>query len=640
MLQLMTAAPPAGGAETMQVIGVTAAAALLTTALLFYGMGHRTGRSRLLGRAAGFCERITGEPGWAVLPAALATVSLGIAGLGLYWDVSLHIAQGRDAGPLANPSHYLILAGLFGIFSAGWAAIVLPEGRPGPAAVRITNDWYAPVGGIMLAAAASFALIGFPLDDMWHRLFGQDVTLWGPTHLMLIGGGVLTIPAIVALLAEGRIARRADRVARRAAGATVPRPARTLTLRRRALQLVIALSAGGGLLAGASAFQLEFDYGIPQYHLLFHPLTLAVAAGFALVASRIMVGPGGAVLAVGCFFVFRGALALIVGPVLGEALGGVPLYVGSAIAVELAAMAVVRPGAGPYRLALVAGPLVGIVGALSEHVWSQVAFPIAWPAHMLPETLAISVVGATGAAVAGAFLGGALRPGSGVADIRRPWLPPALGVLAMAAAVGVLLPVGEPPRTTARIDLEPVASSTGRTAHVTVRLSRPDVADDARWVQGLAWQGGEHRLVTAPMRKLAPGVLRTTEPLPLHGSWKALVRIGKGDARMALPVYLPDDPAIPVAGVPAQDGVTRAFGDELRLLQRERKGDIAGWLWPAASAVIGAFVSAFIALAIWALLRIARASPPAPTRGPRPTGRPPRRSRPGEHDREPEPLAA
>ena len=39
-----------------------------------------------------------------------------------------------------------------------------------------------------MIAGGAFALIGFPLDDVWHRIFGQDVTLWGPTHLMLIGG--------------------------------------------------------------------------------------------------------------------------------------------------------------------------------------------------------------------------------------------------------------------------------------------------------------------------------------------------------------------------------------------------------------------------------------------------------------------
>ena len=41
----------------------------------------------------------------------------------MYWDISLHIDQGRDAGPLANPAHYLILVGLFGIFAAGVIAI-------------------------------------------------------------------------------------------------------------------------------------------------------------------------------------------------------------------------------------------------------------------------------------------------------------------------------------------------------------------------------------------------------------------------------------------------------------------------------------------------------------------------------------
>ena len=46
--ELMTAAPPAGGAETTQVIGVTAAATVFTAALLFYGHGPPTGRTRAL----------------------------------------------------------------------------------------------------------------------------------------------------------------------------------------------------------------------------------------------------------------------------------------------------------------------------------------------------------------------------------------------------------------------------------------------------------------------------------------------------------------------------------------------------------------------------------------------------------------
>ena len=81
---------------------------------------------------------------------------------------------------------------------------MLPEGRPSRAAVRISGGWYAPLGGIAMIASAAFALIGFPLDDVWHRIFGQDVTLWGPTHLMLIGGAGLTLIGSCILIVEGR----------------------------------------------------------------------------------------------------------------------------------------------------------------------------------------------------------------------------------------------------------------------------------------------------------------------------------------------------------------------------------------------------------------------------------------------------
>ena len=81
-----------------------------------------------------------------------------------------------------------------------------------------------------MLAAAAFALIGFPLDDIWHRIFGQDVTLWGPTHLMLIGGAGLTLIGSAILIVEGR-GEQVDADPRRA-GAGVRRPRDRL--RRRA----------------------------------------------------------------------------------------------------------------------------------------------------------------------------------------------------------------------------------------------------------------------------------------------------------------------------------------------------------------------------------------------------------------------
>ena len=129
---------------------------------------------------------------------ALFITTLICALFGFIWDVSLHIGKGRDPGPLANPAHYFILFGLFLLFIAGCLACVLPYDKPGPSAVRITRNWYAPVGRDCDGRLRPVRTAGFPLDDIWHRIFGQDVTLWGPTHLMMIGGaGFSTLSALM-----------------------------------------------------------------------------------------------------------------------------------------------------------------------------------------------------------------------------------------------------------------------------------------------------------------------------------------------------------------------------------------------------------------------------------------------------------
>src|SRR3954470_2586366 len=304
----VAASEPAGGAALDQVAIATGMASVATAVLLAGIFGYRRGHhggvaGRALRRLAGLSERATGLPAWAALPAGLAGGSLLVALLGMYWDISLHIDQGRDPGPLANPAHYLILVGLYGIFAAGCLAIALPEDRPGPAAIAITRDWHVPVGGILLLACGSFALIGFPLDDMWHRLFGQDVTLWGPTHLMLFGGAGLSLIAQAILLAEGMRARgvRGDSI----------RDTAWMTAARR-------VGLMGGLLIGLSTFQGEFDFGVPQFQLVFHPMLVALSAGLALTAGRIWIGKGGALATAVFFFAVRGLISLIVGDVFGE----------------------------------------------------------------------------------------------------------------------------------------------------------------------------------------------------------------------------------------------------------------------------------------------------------------------------------
>ena len=132
MTTLIAAVDPAGGAAIGEVIGATAGAMVATTLLFALGFGHRSGRTQLLERWSGFAARVAGLPKWVALPSAIGTGSLIVALLGMYWDISLHIDQGRDPGPLANPAHYLILFGLFGIFAAGFLAMAIPKEKPVP----------------------------------------------------------------------------------------------------------------------------------------------------------------------------------------------------------------------------------------------------------------------------------------------------------------------------------------------------------------------------------------------------------------------------------------------------------------------------------------------------------------------------
>src|SRR4051794_3138146 len=120
--------PPAGGADLGQVVIATGGATVATAILLWICLAHRSGRIKWVGRLASFAERETGVAGWSSLPGAMLGISLLTAVFGMYWDISLHIDNGRDPGPLANPAHYFILAGLFGVLSAGGPS--LPPAPP------------------------------------------------------------------------------------------------------------------------------------------------------------------------------------------------------------------------------------------------------------------------------------------------------------------------------------------------------------------------------------------------------------------------------------------------------------------------------------------------------------------------------
>ena len=573
IFQLAADAEPAGGAATGEAIGATIGALVLTGLMLAVLVPHRAGRPNPLGRAAAALERKTGLPGWAALPSAISGLSLIVALVGMYWDISLHIDNGRDAGPLANPAHYLILIGLFGVMFAGLVAVCLPHEKPSDVAVRIRPGWYAPLGGVLMVGCAAFSLAGFPLDDFWHRIFGQDVTLWGPTHLMLIGGASLATIAAWVLFVEGT-ARRGPDV--------------------RKVPLVRLRQAGlaGGLLVGLSTFQAEFDFGVPQFRLLFHPILLMLAAGVALVLARIRIGRGGALVAVAGYVVIRGLVTLLVGPVFGQTLPHMPLYLVEALLVEAVAR---RMGTDrPLAFGAVAGAAIGTVGLAAEWGWSHLWMPVEWPWSLLPEAAILGFVTAVAAGVIGGAMGHAFRDDVTTRRAPRAQRPAlAAAALAIVAAVAYALPVEQGDPVSARVSLEETRPAPQREVVATVRLDPADAADGAEWFNVTAWQGKGSRLVQ--LDEIAPGTYRTSEPVPVHGTWKSILRLHRGDSIAGVPLFMPEDRAIPAAEVPAPPRFERAFVLDKKNLQREQKEGVAGGLTTGAYLVVLAIVLALLA---------------------------------------------
>ena len=575
---------PAGAAAAGEVLAATAIGAALSGTLLLVAWAHRTRRTTLLSRAAAAVGRAEKQPGWVALPQLVATPSLLVALLGMFWDISLHIDKGRDPGPLANPAHYLILFGLFGIFTAGTLAVVLPlEEKPGPYSVRITRHWHAPVGGLLVAAAGAYSLLGFPLDDVWHRLFGQDVTLWGPTHLMLIGGAGLSLVGMLVLQREGSVPT--------GHGAATASP-RVVFLRR--------ANAMGGLLIGLSTFQAEYDFGVPQFRLVLQPLLLAVAAGVALVAARLWIGRGGALGAAVFFLLIRGLISLAVGVGWEQTTPSVPLYVGSALLVELAALFLLRR---PVLFGVVSGALIGTLGTATEAVWTQAFYRLPWTSDIAVEGTLMAVVGGVAGGLIGALLGLGLTGRLPRPRFTRPAFALALLAITAAVANGLIITV---PTASAHVELSaadaPAGSKPGtRWVNAAVRLPA-SLTDSPAWLEVNAWQGGG--LVVSHLARQADGSFRTTAPVPVSGDWKTLLRVQNGRTLAAAPIWLPEDPAIPAAEVAATASFDRPLQNEAQILQREKRTDIPGWLWTTACLVVLACSLLLIAALAWGIARV------------------------------------
>jgi hypothetical protein len=490
-------------------------------------------------------EEKTGLAARFLLPVIVGGIGLDLALLGLYWDIAFHIDEGRDEAVATLP-HILVLGGIAAVIFAGFLHAWLP-GRRKPGEVQVGGGRASfSAGGLVLVACSGVVLIAFALDDAWHELFGEDLTLWSPSHLLMVAGAGTAVVGLWLLMRDAHAGEEDSR-------------------RSRADQFRVA----AGLTVGVSAFQAEFDFGVPQFPLVYHPLLLALAAGVALVSIRTVLGPGSALKAVAFFIVVRALLAIFVGPVLGHTTPRFPLYVVEALVVELAALVAIR---SPLRFALLAGTGIGSIGFAAEWGWSHVWMTHPWTGSMLPEALLGALLVGSAGALLGARIGLAFT--AAPAAPRLPRGAAAAAVVVAAAVFITPLPRTGGDGTVATMAIAPAAGEGGE-VDVAVELSNPGAAEEADWFEFLSWQGKEPRRIT-PLRRTGPGRYASTEPVPAGGSWKTLLRLTRGSRMMAVPLYLPAAPESDRGPVAARSR-SAPFAAETYLLQREvRPGHDSG----------------------------------------------------------------
>ena len=480
-----------------------------------------------LQRVLASLRHLTGMPGWSVAAIGVSLWSLLVALVGFTWDVAWHADLGRDRA-LFTPPHVMILVGLAGIGLAGVTAIVLATAEKAEVGLhvgRLRVPWSAmPIGLMGLGA-----LIGFPLDDYWHSVYGIDVTMWSPTHLLMIGGASLTPIATWLILAEARVSTATNRAAR---------------------MLSEALAAS--TLVGLSTFQLEFDMGIPQWQALYQPVLIALAMGIGLVAAREANGRGGALRATVGFLVMRGLTALLVGSVFGLSIERFPLYIAGALLVEAVFLAGDR--LAPLARTLVIGLLLATAGLAAEWGWAAIWGLQPWQPRLLPSWWVV-----IGMAVAGSLLGSAL--GRAVAHQQR--LVPYGAVTLAFAAMVVLLGVPYP-RHGASVAATVSCRQTGPSQATqtrdgvaafvqpitcTVATDQPGAVADADVFRVVAWQGGD--IILSRLVASGNGTYTMDTAVPAGADWKSLVLLLKGDVVAAVPVDFPADAEYGLPAIPA-----------------------------------------------------------------------------------------
>jgi hypothetical protein len=554
---------------------VPAAGALVIAAAMVRASTLPPGEASVLLRFADGASRATGFPAWAAATYLVGLGAMLVAFSGFFWDVAWHVSIGRDEF-LLSPPHVHLLFGTTGFGIAGAIGVYVATRTDAATGWQIRR-WRVPFACAGLLAMGALAITGFWIDEFWHAIYGLDVTMWSPPHMMMIGSAMFSPIAIWLVLAEA--GRRIDHAPPRD-----PRAGRIRDLRTRAS---VALSAGA-VLVGLSAPQFEYDLAVSVWPQSAQVVLIALAAGVALPLARVALGRGGALVTVAVFVVLRSAMAVMTAGVWSLEVPRFPLYLAAAVAVEAAFL--VTRGRSWHVRAYVAGAAVGTLGLAGEWLWMQVWGYHPWGAGLWPQvllgTLAAVAIAPIGVAVGRVF---AHRP---VAIGGRAAL---VGALLAGVALAPTL-VRQTAEVTATVASEVVATDDdGRSLiDVTVTLSPADAAVDADRFEVFQWQGGE-RTIRPLVATGQPGRYTIEDPAPIGGERKAMVLLTSGSRMGAVPIALPADPEIGASEVPLEPVREAAMVPQTDLFLREAVDGAPAWPGRIAGVVIALAIGGTIA---------------------------------------------
>ena len=225
---------------------------------------------------------------------------------GTSWDIQWHSFIGRDRTLI--PPHIMMLSGvaLSGIsgllcvlIESWWArrnTIIAHYG------VGFAEIFSGPLGAYIVGFTALTAAVAFPLDAYWHALYGIDVAIWAPFHVMFAASmGLVALGAAYMLSSAAHLAARIGIGIRRAATLGV------------VLALATALSIFTLLLFDALERKNFINLGFMSISVF--PLLSGMLVAFTLVAAASAIPWRWAATSVSiCYLLLAGIMALFVQP--------------------------------------------------------------------------------------------------------------------------------------------------------------------------------------------------------------------------------------------------------------------------------------------------------------------------------------